>query len=150
MCGCKIFSQDGTHQELLNHWRTRRLRYIKNNANSLTMGSVEQLNAENIFSIYSDVVLPGGKSIHPRAKYVAFTSMCDSPQKYINMPKWSFVLNCCSECPGVFVPDAEMNDGDYGDIPFILFYHCENISSCFLHKHLLTKHSKTCPLCTNI
>ena len=48
-CGGKICIQAGTYQESLNHWRNRRLRYIKNHTNSLTRGSVEKLNVENIF-----------------------------------------------------------------------------------------------------
>ena len=64
MWGCEICIQAGTYQEYLNHWRERRLLYINNNENSLTMGSVEHFNAENIFSIYSDVVLPERESIY--------------------------------------------------------------------------------------
>ena len=48
MCGCKIFIQDLTYQESLNHWCKRRLRYINNHANSSTLVSVETFNAENI------------------------------------------------------------------------------------------------------
>ena len=58
MCGCQIFIQAGTYQESLNHWCKGRMRYIKNHENSLTRGSVENFNAENIFSRYSDVALP--------------------------------------------------------------------------------------------
>ena len=35
--------------------------------------------------------------------------MCEFPDKYIKYPNWSYVLNCCSEFPGVFDPDASMN-----------------------------------------
>ena len=77
MCGCKTWIQNGTYQESLNHWRKLQLRYIKNHPNSLTRGSVEKLNAENIFSIYSDVVLPDWESINPHAKYSVFFSMCE-------------------------------------------------------------------------
>ena len=65
-------------------------------------------------------------------------------------PKWSCVLNCCSECTGVFVLDAEMNDEDDANIPFIQIHHCVNISSCSLHKHVFTEHGKICPSCMNI
>ena len=62
MFGCKICIQAGTYQYYLNCWRKRRLIYIyiKNNANSLTKVSVEQLNSENITSIYNDIVLRDG------------------------------------------------------------------------------------------
>ena len=69
------------------HWCKQQLRYIKKNANSLTRGLVEQLNAENISSRYSDVVLPDGEPIHPHAKDASFSNMCDFPDKDINFSK---------------------------------------------------------------
>ena len=71
--------------------------------------------------------------------------MCDFTEKDIKLQKWSCVLNCCSECPGVFVPDAEINDGDDADLPFILFHHYENIISRYFHKQLFHEHGKTLP-----
>ena len=59
--------------------------------------------------MYSSVLLPDGESIHPRAKNSAFDSICDLPESDIKLPKCSCVLNCFSECTGVFVLDAEMN-----------------------------------------
>ena len=60
MCGCKICIQAGTYHESLNHWCKRKLRCIKNNTKYLSGGSVEKLNAENIASVNSDVVLHDG------------------------------------------------------------------------------------------
>ena len=61
MCGWKMCIQARTYKESLNHWRKRQLRYINNCANSLTRVSAEQLNRENIYNRYSDVVLPDGE-----------------------------------------------------------------------------------------
>ena len=58
-----------------------------------------------ILSTYIDVLVPDGKRIYQRPKSVAFDSMCDFPDKYIKLPKWSSVLKFCSDCPGIFVPD---------------------------------------------
>ena len=104
ICGCEIFIQAGTYQELINHWCKRRLRYINNHANSLTIISVEQLNTENIFSSYSDVVLPYVELINPCAKDAAFYSMSDFPENDIKLPMWSCMLNCCSIFTVVFAP----------------------------------------------
>ena len=95
------------------------MRYIKNNENSLSRGSDEQLNAEKIFPRYSDVVLPDGESINPHAKDSAFSIMCEFTEKYTKLTKWSCLLNCCTECPGVFVPDVEMNAEDYAYLTLI-------------------------------
>ena len=62
-----------------------------------------------IHSRYSEVVLPDGETIHLRDKNSAFKSIREFPDKYIKLPKWSCILNCCSEGPGVSVTDAEMN-----------------------------------------
>ena len=48
--------------------------------------------------------------------------MCDCPDKDIKFPKWSCVLNCCSECTDVFVPDAEMNGDEDVELKFIQFH----------------------------
>ena len=88
---------------MLNRWRKWGLRYIKNHENYLTWRPVEQLNSENIFSRYSDVVLPDGELIYPYDKDAAFSSMWDFPGKDIKLPKWSCVWNFCSECPGIFL-----------------------------------------------
>ena len=67
---------------------------------------------------YSEVLLPDRETIHPRAKYSAFSSMCDCPNKYIKFTKWPCVLNCCSKCHSVLVPDAKVNDDEDVDLPF--------------------------------
>ena len=95
----------------------------KNHENSLTRGSVEQFNTENIFSVFSYVVLLDVESIHPCAKYSSFASMCGLPNKYIKLSKWSCVLIFCIKCPSVFVPDVEMNNEDDADHPFVIFHH---------------------------
>ena len=101
----------------------RQLRYIQNHENSVTRVSVEQFNAEHIFFIYSDVVLPYGEPIHSFSKYAALSILCDIFEKDTKLPKWSCVFNCCSECPGVFVPDEEMNNESDVNLPFVRFHH---------------------------
>ena len=108
MCGWKICTQDVTYQDSLNHFRNQRLIYKNNNDNSLTWLSVGQLNAEIISYIYSDVVLTDKEPIYTRSKDAAFSSMCDFTDKYTNLRKWSCVLNCCSECTDVFIPDVKL------------------------------------------
>ena len=108
------------------------------------------MSTENIFYWYSDVVLPDIESIYTRSKDAAFYSRCWFSDKEIIFLNWSCVFNCCSECPSVLVPDAEMNDEDDADITFIWFHHYKNISSCSLHEHIFSEHVKTRPPCMNI
>ena len=60
------------------------------------------------------------------------------------------MLKFCSECPGVFVPDSEINDEDDADLPLIQFHHYVNIGHFSLHKELLPEHGKKCPSLINI
>ena len=108
------------------------------------------MNVENTASIYSGVILPCGEPIHHHSKDSALVSMCDCPDKDIKFPMWLFVLKFCCECTFVFFPDAEMNGDKDTYLPFIIFHHYGNISSCYFHKELLPDHIKTCPLYMNI
>ena len=87
MCGYEKCIKGGTYQELLNHWRKWRLKYITNYDNSLTGVPVEQLNTENIFSRYSDVVLTDEEPIHSRSKDAVFSILCDFSDKDIKLSK---------------------------------------------------------------
>ena len=95
-------------------------------------------------------MLPDGEPIHTRAKYSALSSMCDFPDKDMKFPKWSCVLNCCSECPGVFVTHEEINCEEGVNLPLICFCHYLNISSFYFHKQLFFKHVKICTLYVNL
>ena len=95
---------------------------------------VKQFNAENISSRYGDVVLPDGEPTHPRSKDSACAIICNFTDKDIKLPKCSRVLNCCSECPGVFVPYVEMIGDEDANLSSIIFCHYKNISSCYLYK----------------
>ena len=69
-------------------------------------------------------------------------SICDFPDKNINISKCSYVLNRCSEYPGLFVPDAKMNGDRDLYLTFMDFYHYKNISSCYFQKHIFPEHGK--------
>ena len=60
------------------------------------------------------------------------------------------MLNCCIECPVVFVIDEEINCDEDVDLPFICFHYYQNIISCSLPKHILPECGKICPLCMNL
>ena len=68
--------------------------------------SNEQLNVDNIVSMYNKLLLPDGEPINPRDKYSAFAFMCDCTNKKIKYQKWSCVVNCTIECTFVFVIDS--------------------------------------------
>ena len=77
-------------------------------------GTYEQLNAENIASRKSEVLLPYKEHIHKSSKYSSFAIMSDCTEKYTKFIK---VINFCIECPGVFVLDAEINNNEDMELP---------------------------------
>ena len=99
---------------------------------------------------YSDVVLPDGYPIHKLSKNAAFSSMCDFTEKYIELTKLSCVLNFCSECPGALSLLKKWTMRMIWIFHLFDFNQHKNISSCSLHKQLLTKNGKTCASCMNI
>ena len=108
--------------------------------------SDEQLKTKNIASMYSKFVLPDGEPIFPCSKQYLFKHLCDYPDKDVRLPKYSCVLNCCIEFPGVFVTDSKINCDNNMDSPFICSCRYENIISCYLRKYLLPDNVKTYPL----
>ena len=76
------------------------------NAKLLTRGSVEQLNAQNILTRCSDVVLPDGEPIFTYDKDHAFASMCEFSDNNIKFPNYSCVFNFRSKFSGLFDPDT--------------------------------------------
>ena len=79
-------------------------------------------------------MLPDREPIYKCDKDTKLSSICDFTKKYIHLPKWSCVLNCFCEYPGVLVPDSEINGNKYMDLPFITFHPYYNIISCSLAK----------------
>ena len=76
--------------------------------------------------------------------------MCYCHEKIYKFTKWSCVVNCCSECSSVFVPDVERNCDKDMNLPFIGFRHYEIFSPCSLQKQLLPDEGKTFPSCMHI
>ena len=72
--------------------------------------------------------------------------VCVTVLTKIKIRKCSYVINFCSECPGTFFPDEEMNDNEDIDILFICFYHCEHVIFYYWHNELLPEHGKEIPL----
>ena len=60
------------------------------------------------------------------------------------------MLNCCSECSGLFLPDAEINSDKDEELKFIRFRHYESIRYCSFHKQILTNKVKMCSSCMYI
>ena len=59
-----------------------------------------------------------------QASNILYLLVCATFLKNISsFPKWSCVLNFCGECPGFFVPDAEINCEEDVNLPFISFSH---------------------------
>ena len=71
--------------------------------------------------------------------------------KHINIPKWSFVSDWCSECTGVYLPDAEMNGDEDVDLPLIFFITMRIYMTSYTPAWVLPSYSPVCKkVCTHI
>ena len=114
MCGCKMSIQAETYQGSLNIWRKQGLFFF----NCETHLWVYPMNnwIQRTLHIYTVKLYYLMENI-----FTHVLNMCDYPDKDIKFTKWSCVFNCCSECPGFFVTDAEMNSEKDMGLTFILF-----------------------------
>ena len=79
-----------------------------------------------------------------------FEIMCDCPDKDIKLKIGQVFWKKISDCPGVYIPDADINDDEDMELPFICFHRYESFSSCYLNQNFLPDNSKTYTSCTNI
>ena len=64
--------------------------------------------------------------------------MCDFLDKNIKLQNFSYVLNCCIKCSGVFFTDSEMNGDEDVFLPFIIFHHYKKIKLFFFAQTAIT------------
>ena len=53
--------------------------------------------------------MPYGIHIYAKESDMAKATMCTYPLSDHALPHWKFVLQCCSECPYINLPDKETN-----------------------------------------
>ena len=104
MCGCECcISAKGIHSSLIS-WRDWYLKKLKDQSqNDQNRRSGEKSNC--IYETYKNTVMPHGRHIYAKASDMAKAKICEYPQSDHTLPHWKCVMQCCSKCPSVNLPD---------------------------------------------
>ena len=51
--------------------------------------------------------MPQGRHIYAKASDMANTTLCTYPQSDHALPRWKYLLRCCTDCPFINIPDQE-------------------------------------------
>ena len=150
LCGCEPCIAAKTLHESLLHWRTKHSKDLKREMTRLQQDNSEAANTRlsdlnRRWSKFVQQTRDGGRNPkHPTAKDAAFSFLCQ-PCNGGAFRKWKCVLGRCDDCPGYEVPDEESGTGPSDKK--IKFHSHEDIYSCSLHKSVVSKTTKLCPLC---
>ena len=64
----------------------------------------------HIYEAYKNTVMSHGRHIYAKASDMAREKICAYPQSYHALPHWKFVMQCCSKCTSVNIPDQYTYD----------------------------------------
>ena len=102
MCGCAICNTSKYSQELLNAWRRKQLKIMKDKAeNSRGRGKDELTQA---YKSYADYAFPEKQTRHPRCENAADSVLCTSTNDECKFPNWKCVLRKCTYCNYIALP----------------------------------------------
>ena len=74
--------------------------------------------------------MPHGNHIYSKEYDTAKATMCAYPQSYHALPHWKCVIQCCSKCTCVNLPDQETDDQYSYTRPSIRFQIYHIIARC--------------------
>ena len=88
--------------------------------------------------------MPHGRHIYAKSSDIAKATMCAYPQSDNALPHSKFVLQCCSNCPCINIPDQETYDQYSDTTPSIRFHIYHTIARCAVHGRIPLKDKKIC------
>ena len=106
MCGWECCISAKIIDSSFLSWRDRYLKKLKDkiqNAQSRWSGE----KAHNIYTTYKNTVIPHGNHIYAKASDMENTTICTYPQSEHAGTHCKYVLQCCSDCPCINIPDQE-------------------------------------------
>ena len=113
--------------------------------NSQNRRSGEKSNC--IYETYKNTVMPHGRHIYAKASDMAKAKICEYPQSDHTLPHWKCVMQCCSKCPSVNLPDQETDDQYSNTSPSIIFLIYHLIVCCSTHGRLPLNDQNNCHKC---
>ena len=92
-------------------------------------------------------MLPHGRHIYAKASDIENATMSTYPQSDHALPHWKCVLQCCSDCPCINIPDQEATKKHEETTLSIRFNIYHIIGRCTAHGRIPLKDKKICYVC---
>ena len=90
---------------MLNAWRRKQLKIMKNKAdNSRRRGKYELTQA---YKSYADYAFPNDETRHPCCENVEYSVLCSPTNDECQFPNCKCVLHKCTTCTSIALPGVE-------------------------------------------
>ena len=91
--------------------------------------------------------MPHKRHNYTKASDMEKAKICVYPQYDRALPHWKCLLQCCTDCPCINIPDQE-SDHQYSETtPSIRFHIYHDIAQCTAHGRIPLKGKKICHMC---
>jgi hypothetical protein len=141
MCGCELCLTSSSHQQSLNAWRKRRLRYL----DTAVRACADGVEKQTLLALLEDYRSYAGNENHTKPRRALLFIMCQPVKD--GYTTWNCVLRRCMFCPKFPVNPIESASND--DAPLIRFHQYLPVTRCSMHG-LLLLNSKSCPQCQTL
>ena len=91
--------------------------------------------------------MPQGHHIYAKAYGMAKAKMCAYSNSDHALPHWKFVLQCCTKCTSINIPDQETDDKHTKPSPSIRFHIYHLIARCTKYGRLTLTDKKSFRKC---
>ena len=88
--------------------------------------------------------MPQGRHIYAKLSDMENATMCVYLQSDHALTHWKCVLQCCSDCPCMDLPDIETDDQSSETTPSIRFHIYHIVERCTAHGIIQLKDKKIC------
>ena len=94
-------------QEYLNAWRRKQLKCMKEKAENSRGRGKDELTQD--YKSYADYAFQEKQTRHPRCENAAYSVLCTPTNDECTLPNWKCVLQKCTVCCAIALPEVEMD-----------------------------------------
>ena len=156
MFSCAICNTSKYFKELLDAWRQKQLKIMKDKADHSRGRGKDELS--QAYKSYADYAFLNNETCHPRCKNASDYVLCIPTNDEWRFPTWKCVLRKCTACTSIDLPGVEIYSSNQA--PMIMFNTYMTQFTCSHHSILIRKKittyldakgksKKTCFLCDN-
>ena len=139
MCGCAICNISKYFKELLNTWRRKKLKIMKDETDNSRGRKKDELT--QVYQLYADHAFPNYETRHPRFENAADSVLCSPTNDECQYSNWIFVPRKCTSCTSIALPGVERYSSNGSSI--IMFNTYMTKFTCSHHGILICKKTTT-------